>query len=54
MNSLELLVESKSAENQHPFIVLTVPQRKSNTSIVQHREKSLLPITVFTLNYFTR
>lgn len=25
VNSLELLVESKRLENQHPFIVLTVP-----------------------------
>lgn len=25
VNSLELLVESKRSENQHPFIVLTVP-----------------------------
>lgn len=52
MDSLEILVESKSSENQHPFIVLTVPLRKSDTSTVQHREKNLLPVTIFILNYF--
>lgn len=54
MELLELLVESKSSETQHPSIVLTVPLRKFNTSTVQHGEKNLLPMAIFTLNYFIR
>ena len=54
MDSLELLVESKSSENRYPFVVLTVPLRKSNTSTVQHGEKNLLSVIIFTLNYFIR
>lgn len=52
MNSLELLVESKSSENQHPFIVLPVPLKKFHTNTIQQREKNLLPVTILTLNYF--